>query len=205
METWETLKITGLSVYFPTCTNCSLDITKKKKKKKKKEKVLDENQLREQAGFRKGHSTVDHRQTINQLIEKCNEFKRPFCIGYFDYKKAFDSTELETIFKALRLIGINETFITILEDIYAGATATVHMEEILILRGLRQGDPISPKLFTATIQEVLKNAQLVEIGINIEGQRKLENSGRGLLPAVEGHSLEQNRIANTQISRTLEK
>ena len=27
-----------------------------------------------------------------------------------------------------------------------------------------------------------------------KGQRKLEGSGGGLLPAVEGHSLEQNRI-----------
>ena len=27
-----------------------------------------------------------------------------------------------------------------------------------------------------------------------KGQRKLEDSGRVLLPAVKGHSLEQNRI-----------
>ena len=26
-----------------------------------------------------------------------------------------------------------------------------------------------------------------------KGQRKMEDSGRGLLPAMEGHSLEQNR------------
>ena len=54
-----------------------------------------------------------------------------------------------------------ETYITILEDTYTGATARVHMdsqvsEEISVLRGMRQGDPVSPKLFTATIQEVLK-------------------------------------------------
>ena len=54
-----------------------------------------------------------------------------------------------------------ETYITILEDTYTGGTARVHMdsqvsEEISVLRGVRQGDPVSPKLFTATIQEVLK-------------------------------------------------
>ena len=37
---------------------------------KRMEKVPDENQPREQAGFRKDYLTVDHLQTINQLIEK---------------------------------------------------------------------------------------------------------------------------------------
>ena len=86
-----------------------------------------ENQPREQPGFRKGYSTVDHLQAINQLIEKCNNFKRPPCIGYIDYAKAFDSIEHEAIFQALRSIGINETYITILEDAYTGDTARVHM------------------------------------------------------------------------------
>ena len=27
-----------------------------------------------------------------------------------------------------------------------------------------------------------------------KGERKMEDSGRGLLPTVEGHSLEQNKI-----------
>ena len=54
-----------------------------------------------------------------------------------------------------------ETYITILEGTYTGVTARVHVdsqvsEEISVLRGMRQGDPISSKLFTATIQEVLK-------------------------------------------------
>ena len=79
---------------------------------KRMEGVLDENQPREQAGFRKGYSTVDHLQTINQLTEKCNEFNRPLCIGYINYEKAFDSIEHKAIFKALRSIGINETYIT---------------------------------------------------------------------------------------------
>ena len=69
--------------------------------------------------------------------------------------------------------------ITILEDTFTGATARVHLdsqvsEEIPILRGMRQGDPVSPKLFTATIQEVFKTAQLEEKGINIDGE-KLSN------------------------------
>ena len=60
------------------------------------------------------------------------------------------------IFTALRNIAINETYIKIIEDIYTGATAKIHIEEqtsdeIKIMRGVRQGDPISPKLFTVAI------------------------------------------------------
>ena len=47
-------------------------------------------------------------------------------------------------------------------------------EEIPILKSVKQADQISPKLFTVTIQEVFKNAQLEEKGINIDGE-KLSN------------------------------
>ena len=128
---------------------------------KRMERVLDENQPREQAGFRKGYSTVDHLQTINQLIEKCKEFNRPLCIGYIDYEKAFDSIEHKAIFKALRSIGINETYITILEDIYTGATARVHMdsqvsEEIPIPRRVRQEDNFPPNYSQQQFRGCLK-------------------------------------------------
>ena len=40
------------------------------------EKKLDENQPREQAGFRSKYSTTDHIHAINQLKEKCREYKK---------------------------------------------------------------------------------------------------------------------------------
>ena len=143
---------------------------------KRMEKILDANQPREQAGFRKGFATTDHLHSINQVIEKSNEFSLPLCIAYIDYEKAFDSVEHEVIFQALRNIGINESYINIIEDIYTEAKARVHIEkqeseEINILRGVRQGDPISPKLFTAAIQEVFKNSELESRGIDIDGEK----------------------------------
>ena len=41
------------------------------------EKKLDENQPREQAGFRSKYSTTDHIHAINQLKEKCREYNIP--------------------------------------------------------------------------------------------------------------------------------
>ena len=57
------------------------------------EKKLDENQPREQAGFRSKYSTTDHIHAINQqlLKEKCREYNIPLCVAFVDYEKAFDS------------------------------------------------------------------------------------------------------------------
>ena len=44
-------------------------------------------------------------------------------------------------------------------------------EEIKILRGVRQGDPISPKLFTTAIEQIFKNSDLNPRGIDIDGEK----------------------------------
>ena len=82
------------------------------------EKVLDENQPREQAGFRKKYSTLDHLQALNQVVEKSEEYQLPLVIGFIDYEKTFDSIEHFSIFEALRKINVNETYVKILENIY---------------------------------------------------------------------------------------
>ena len=40
-------------------------------------------------------------------------------------------------------------------------------KSIIILRGVRQGDALSPKLFTAAIQEVFKTSELESRGIEL--------------------------------------
>lgn len=51
----------------------------------------------EQAGFRKEYSTIDHIHTLELLIEKYQERKRPLYVAYIDYKKAFDTVSHASI------------------------------------------------------------------------------------------------------------
>ena len=46
-----------------------------------------------------------------------------------DYEKPFDLVEHEVIFQALRNIGINESYINIIEDTYTEAKDRVHIEK----------------------------------------------------------------------------
>ena len=42
---------------------------------------------------------------------------------------------------------------------------------INISRGVRQGDTISPKIFTTAMEEIFKKLDLEERGINIDGEQ----------------------------------
>ncbi|KAK3788510.1 hypothetical protein RRG08_053137 [Elysia crispata] len=102
----------------------------------------------------------DHRM----VIEKSNEYNLPLCVGFIDYEKAFDSVEHFAIFDALRKININETYVAILENIYQKATARVHIDNLEsetfpINRGSRQGDPISPKMFTTAMEMIFRKGR----------------------------------------------
>ena len=77
----------------------------------------------------------------------------PLCVAFVDYEKAFDSVETQAVLKTLQEQGINNNYIKIIKDIYTGCTTTVNLHKesnkINIRKGVRQGDNISPKLFTA--------------------------------------------------------
>ena len=137
-------------------------------------KLLDENQPREQAGFRSGYSTIDHLQTMNQLIEKTTEYNKPLCLAFVDYEKAFDSVEQTAILNSMRKQGANEHIVRLLQNIYANGTAVIRLhkdtERIKIEKGVRQGDTISPKLFTACLEGIFRELNWENKGLNINGE-----------------------------------
>ena len=79
---------------------------------------IDENQPREQAGFRSKYSSTDHIHAINQLKGKCREYNIPLCVAFVDYEKAFDSVQTQAILTSLQEQGIEDVYIEILKDIY---------------------------------------------------------------------------------------
>ena len=77
---------------------------------------------------------------------------------------------------ALNEIGISRTYIEILDEIYTDASASIHLDddispEIKIARGVRQGDPISPKLFTCTMESIFQKADLSCRGLRVDGEQ----------------------------------
>ena len=65
-------------------------------------------------------------------------------------------------------------YIEILKDVYKDSSVTVHVhkesEKIRIKRGVRQGDTISPKLFTATLESIFRRLNWENKGVKIDGE-----------------------------------
>ena len=138
-------------------------------------RTLDQHQPREQAGFRSGFSTIDHIQVISQLQEKADEYNTPLCFAFVDYAKAFDTIEFNPLFESLENQGVEAAHITLLRDLYNGATSTLKLhresDKINLQRGVMQGDNISPKLFTVCLQDAIINKINWDgKGINIDGE-----------------------------------
>ena len=129
------------------------------------EKKLDENQPREQAGFR------------SKTLRKINTvYNIPLCVAFVDYEKAFDSVQTQAILTSLQEQGIEDVcvYIEILENIYTDSSVTVHLhkeiEKIRFKRGVRQGDTISPTLFTATLESIFRRLNLEKKDVKIDGE-----------------------------------
>lgn len=134
---------------------------------------LDQYQPREQAGFRAGFGTNDHLQVTRNLIEKTKEYNMSLYLAFVDFEKAFDSLELYAILNSLQNSRIDHRYTNLIRNIYQNATLIVktHSEtnKVKMKKGVRQGDTISPKLFTLCLEDVFKNFNWENKGVNVDG------------------------------------
>ena len=94
------------------------------------------------------------------------------------YEKAFNIVESKAILTSLKKQGIDKGYIDALAEIQNGAStvAMLHRENnaIPIRKGVWQGDAISPKVFTATLEALFQNFDWSNHGVSINGN-KLSN------------------------------
>ncbi|KAK6732299.1 hypothetical protein RB195_016592 [Necator americanus] len=139
------------------------------------EKVLDEGQPCELSGFRKGFSTIDHIHTVSKLIEVSREYKMPLCLTFINLKKAFDSVETEAVVEALDNQGVPTQYIKVLRELYSNFTTGISpfYKNIIIdvKTRVRQGDTISPKIFTATLENAMRKLEWDDMGVNVDGRQ----------------------------------
>ncbi|WKX90427.1 hypothetical protein Q1695_009352 [Nippostrongylus brasiliensis] len=139
------------------------------------ERILDDNQPVEQAGFRKNFSCMEQSQTVTQLIERSREYHIPLVLVFVDHRKAFDSVEINAVLNALVHAGVPSPYVQFLDECFSNTSTTIQLFDrkltIHIEKGVRQGDTISPKLFTAALQDAMKNLDWDAKGYPVDCKR----------------------------------
>lgn len=103
----------------------------------------------EQTGFRKGYCTIDHLQTINQIMEKARGYQQTIYIAMVDFNKLFDS--VEHAWNGLKVVGIKYKYMRITMEIHKNSTASTKLEDcgpvFKLFTRIRQVNPLPSLLF----------------------------------------------------------
>jgi len=140
-------------------------ITERLKEEAEREKALQETQ----AGFRKRRGTMDNVYILQHVIKRELGKKGGRIFGFFiDLKAAFDKVDREELWIAMEKRGISIGLINRIKEIYRSTKNAVKVhggvsDWFWTEKGLRQGCPLSPTLFSlliADIEEELKKGQV---------------------------------------------
>ena len=112
----------------------------------------------EQAGFRAGHSTIDHIFVLHSIIDIYQQKQKPLYCAFIDYKKAFDFVDRSSLWKKLISHGINGKVLNVIYNLYKNAKSCVKSQGKLsdyfsCNVGVRQGENLSPLLFAIYLND----------------------------------------------------
>lgn len=115
----------------------------------------------EQAGFRKGYSTVDNIFILQSIVQKyCSKKGGRFYALYVDFSKAFDTIPHGLLFYQLISKGVHGKILKVLRSMYSSLQSCVRTphgltEFFKCERGTRQGCMLSPFFFSLYVGELV--------------------------------------------------
>lgn len=128
-----------------------------------------------QRAFRPVDGCAENATILAAVLDEAQRKKRFLNMAILDISKAFDTVSHEAVLHIARSVGLHERFVRYLERTYGGAQTSFDVlgrrsRAVPQMRGVRQGDPLSPILFNLVMDAVLASADL-DVGFTLGGER----------------------------------
>ena len=118
--------------------------------------ILDPQQSDEQFGFRTDCGTDEALMILECITGAALEWNLPLWALSVDLRKAFDKLEHNALLSSLSELGLPSEYVALLKCIYSEQIGTVNGVSFPIYRGVRQGDILSPMLFNAATEVIMR-------------------------------------------------
>ncbi len=147
----------------------------------KLERDIEEKQLlpEVQMGFRKGRGTIECIATLDHIVRReLNEKGGKVYALFVDLKAAFDMVNRERLWQIMKDMGISKTLIERIREIYRETENRIRVNgetsmNFWTKKGVRQGCPLSPTLFSLYIAKLEENLRKAQMGGVTLGKTKI--------------------------------
>ena len=122
----------------------------------------------EQNGFRKDRSCEDHLFTLNSLVQN----NKNLYVAFIDLQKCFDFVDRDMMLYKLLLHNIDGKVYNSIKNIYQSSESCVRVNNKLTnwfrcKTGVKQGDNLSPTLFSIFINDLVQDINNLNLGIEL--------------------------------------